>query len=162
MEIIKSLLCLFSFSETTLLYFFSTLAQSFAALTAFFFAAAQVRIAWVDEKITTNKKAILYCFTGTSHFTVNKVDADMCKHSASEVIILGRKSSSSDVNKMADNLQSLILQMQNLRMGVRNFVIVGIALTAIGIMGVLFSKAISNDYSIGLAVMSIVIPAIVV
>ena len=52
--------------ETILLYFFSTLAQSFAALVAFVFAVSQFRISWLDTKITSLKKVALYSTFGAS------------------------------------------------------------------------------------------------
>jgi hypothetical protein len=155
---ISAILNFFNFDDTTLFYFFSTLAQSFAALTAFFFAAAQVRIAWIDEKITNDKKATLYCFP---QYSLNQVDAEMCKNSATDVVKMGRDQNINGSKQIADKLDSWIQEMQNLRKGVRNFVIIGISQTGVGIIGILFSKYISNNYSIGLAVFMIILPALI-
>lgn len=144
-------------TESTLLYFFSTLAQSFAALTAFFFAAAQVRVSWLDDKITATKKAILFHHHGTSHYTVNAVEAEMCKKSATEVVQLGRTMEGVQVEDLTEKLVTLIQQMQDLRTGIRNFVIIGIILTATGIIGILPSKAISESPIIGSVILGTVI-----
>ena len=152
------LLDLVKISEPTLLYFFSTIAQAFAALAAFILTASHARISWVDEKITSNKKAILYTFNGTNHYTVNRVDFEMCKLNATEVVKKGRENS--DTKELAEKLALYIDQMQDLRSGIRNFVIVGMTMTAIGIIGILFSKPISEKPEYVMTVIYLFLPAI--
>lgn len=152
----------FLFSENTLFYFFSTLSQSFAALVAFFFTAAQMKISWLDEKITTNKKAILYCYTGRSHWTVNKVDAQMCKMSANEVLKKGKEIDQHGSAEIAVQLEKFLYQIRDLRESVRRFILVGLTLTAIGIVGILFAKDFSMNVYFGLFIMMFIFPAIVV
>lgn len=121
-----------------------------------------MKISRLDEKITTNKKAILYCYTGRSHWTVNEVDAQMCKMSANEVLKKGKEIDQHGSAEIAVRLEKFLYQIRDLRESVRRFILVGLTLTAIGIVGILFAKDFSMNVYFGLFIMMFIFPTIVV
>lgn len=132
--------------DNTLFYFFSTLAQSFAALTAFVFSAAQFRISWLDQKITSLKKGLLYSMNGFSMHNGEKVDYLMHLNSTSEVIkSASNHARSSELCGDVEKLKSYVLAMQLLRSGIKKFVIMGLLLTGLGLLGLAITPFL-NEY----------------
>lgn len=134
--------------ENTLYYFFSTLAQSFAALTAFVFTSAQFRISWLDQKITSSKKSLLYSMYGHSPYVGDRVDFFMNKMTATEVIEDANSKDKDKFKYQSSKLKKLILQMQEMRSDIRKFVLYGMVITGLGIIGIPFSRLLSS-YEIG-------------
>ncbi len=122
--------------ETILLYFFSTLAQSFAALVAFVFAVSQFRISWLDTKITSLKKVALYSTFGASIYSDAQIDFKMNKYSATQVADFAKKKNNTDCEEVAKKLAEQIIEIQVFRKGIRNHIVWGILFIMIGIAGI--------------------------
>lgn len=125
--------------ENTLFYFFSTIAQSFAALTAFVFAAAQMRISWLDSKITAQKYVLVVEIYG---------NLDPEYHSslktASEIVEHFKNSTGVNKNRAIELAKSLE-QIQELRNSVTQLLKIGIGTCLTGLVILPFSVFISKD-----------------
>ena len=152
--------------EVTLLYFFSTLAQSFAALTAFVYIASQARISWIDNKVTATKKTLLYSMNGASMYSGHSVDFQMNKFSATEVAKQGRKRGAllteqgnvrggEDCLSLAEELESHIRKLQELRKNIKYFVFWGLFIMVIGIIGIPVTSFIKDCWAFSNIVMGI-------
>jgi hypothetical protein len=117
--------------ESTLLYFFSTLTQAFAAIVAFVYVAAQSRIAWLDSKITSEKMALLFKLNpGTP-----KIGFYMATRSATQTINDGL-AKNEEAKAMAEQLKGSVQQMQDIRNAIRTHIIWGIGIVMLGIVGI--------------------------
>ena len=107
---------------TTLNYFFSTIAQTFAALVAFVYVAAQQRISWLDSKITSLKSATIHSM-GRSH----DHDKWMVFKSATQIVHEGTTSTSTDAQDYARKLKTSIHEIQTVRKSIATNLIWGLA-----------------------------------
>lgn len=105
----------------TLHYFFSTLTQSFAALVAFVYVAAQGQIAWLDTKITNSKKALLYQMHGSSR----EIEFHLARYSATEAAkhASEQRGAPEILRLMANDLTDYIKKIQKIRKEIKTLVV---------------------------------------
>lgn len=118
--------------ETTLYYFFSTLAQSFAALVAFVYVAAQTRIAWLDAKVTSSKMVLLYKI----HAGSNNIDYYMAINSATDVAKDAASRNTPEFKKLSTDLSVHVSRIQELRNHIREHVKWGFLTVVVGLLGI--------------------------
>lgn len=126
--------------DNTLYYFFSTLAQSFAALAAFVFVAAQSRIEWLDSKVTSTKMATLYLI----HAGTQNIEFYMVTKSATEVANDAESRQNKELQILAKDLKGFISQIQLLRNSIQIHVIWGISMIILGLIGIAVTPLIKD------------------
>lgn len=98
--------------NNTFFYFFSTVAQCLAAITALALVAAQMRIAFLDEVVTAAKRAVISTWQGPIH--VGPIEHEMSANSASEILKIARAKNITAANfkSICDALEKAILNAQ--------------------------------------------------
>lgn len=122
--------------ENTSYYFYSTLAQAFAAITAIIYVASQTRIKYFEDEINAIKKSILYLNYGHSHYTGFQVDKEMNKQSAIQVIEANKNKDGAEFKMLSEKLQNRVNRHNETIIEIRKFVFGGIFLTGLGIIGI--------------------------
>ncbi len=145
---------------TTLFYFFSTLAQSYAAITAFFFAIAQMRFSKLEDKIAATRKSILYIHLGHDVSIAGLIEYNLCMRSNEEIIAMATEPDTPK-KKLADDLASYVAMLNNLKTRIKGFTTVGIGLTATGVVSVILVKQFTISPTIGGIVVFIAICGVV-
>lgn len=126
-------------TANTFYYFFSTIAQSFAALVAFLFAAAQLRVQWLDNKVTVSKRALLYLL----HPGTPNIDYYMTLNTATDTVSEGQKRASAEILMQSNSLAKSIDDIQNLRKSIGSHVIINMSLVIFSILGIPFVEYIA-------------------
>ncbi len=130
--------------KSALYYFLSTLAQSFAALTAFVFMAAQNRVAWLDGRITAVKMALLYRLHGGTL----QIDYYMNTVAASEAVLQGEKKSDPTTQRLSSDLKDLLEQIQTLRAQMKTQTVLGISITLASMILIATVPLIESEHTI--------------
>lgn len=125
--------------ENTLLYFFSSIAQGYAALSALLFAAAQTRIAWLDNNLTQKKLSLVLDVFG------QPIDYHMAKFTVTEVITrakaVGNAQSKEKAKELKENLEAIVL----FRTKTKVMMLHTLGMTFTGFIGLAFNPFINKS-----------------
>ena len=139
------------FTSNTFFYFFSTSAQCLAGITALAFVAIQMRLSFLDVKVTAAKRVVISMWFGA--INTEQIEHEMAASSASEILTSAktRKITAQQYPKICGGLESAIEKMQDTRLRSRRLITFLVVATGIPLLQIPFGEwfcEISKGYQI--------------
>lgn len=124
--------------EVTLYYFFSTIAQTFAALSAFVYVAAQQRIAWLD----TRRDSLMKATAASMKMYLPSIDPYIAQKGPKQVALDGLKCSYTDAQNFATLLTKQNSAIRVTKIAIATQLKIGVLVSLSGIAGIALSPLI--------------------
>lgn len=133
----------FKLTYNTFLYFFSTAAQCEAAIAALSLVAAQMRISFLDEKVTAAKEATASYWVSVN--IPNSLAFEMARLEASEVLVKAKEKINTGAKvPHAESLERALNQIQESRTASLRLIIGLLVATMISLVQLPFSEFFGN------------------